>query len=223
MLRQEPVELNAYLSGSTMHFHNSSLSTVCCLLMAGVSLVFATPAVSTTTFFNFTPYNCQLAAFDTAVHCTDGDTLLIANAAPSAGAVNYFLELNGTIIDTVSSTPGDTIWRKVVAASDSLISIIVWSMPGSCYGQRYTLLRPSGIEDPDNLPLIILHGHELKVTCFGPDNRLRAYSLSGALLLDEHSLPAGSTNFLLPEGTPKVILVILESGREKRTWKLSVN
>lgn len=184
-------------------------------LLAAV-LSYAMTGSAGTTVLPFTPYHCQLAAFDTTVHCSDGDTLLMVNAAPSPFAGNYFLELNGTIIDTISSVPGDTMWRKAVSTGDSVLSILVWSMPGSCYGQRYTLLRSVGQEEADLRPLLVQRGNELYVTCRSPKNRLRVFSLAGDLMADFPTVVAGTTTWMIAAGPRQAVLVILES--EKRTW-----
>lgn len=200
--------------------HTLTFSIIGCLMLAAYSLSYGTPAGATATVFNFTPYNCLLTAYDTSVHCSDGDTLIILNAAPSQFPANYFLERNGVIIDTVSSVPGDTIWRTSVTPGDSQLSIRVWSQPGSCYGQRFTLLRSSGMEAYDNGPVLIQRGYDLAIRNLNSRMHIRVHTMTGRVITDCTTGPTDRFLLSIQEGSPQLAVVILESNAGSWVWKI---
>jgi hypothetical protein len=153
----------------------------------------------------------MLTGFDTTVVCSDGDTLVVINASPGASPVNFFVELNSTIIDTVSSAPGDTLWRTVIGPADSLLSFFVWTMPGACYGQRFTLQRSTGIRKLPAVPEVIWDGRGWVIRHNGSIKLCSLYSLSGQLLDRIRTERTENCRISPPDGYDDPVMILFES------------
>lgn len=132
---------------------------------------------------DFTPYNCLTFGYDTTVQFVPNDRLVIINRTPSPSPVQFFRERNGIVVDTITSSYGDTMWSTVIGAVDTLISIKVWAMPGMCYGQRYhlqTITQVSQLEQPDFFQLF---NRNLIIGRTETMGRLCVYDLSGRRVL----------------------------------------
>jgi hypothetical protein len=161
---------------------------------------------------NFTPYNCGVpTGFDTTVNCTDGDTLIVINTSPGISAINFFVELNGSIIDTISSSPGDTLWRTVIGPADSLLSFFVWTLPGACYGQRFTLQRFTGIRDLPFVQEMIWDGRGWIIRNNVGIVLCSLYSFSGQLLERIRTCPKENFRISPPDGYHDPVLLVFES------------
>jgi hypothetical protein len=92
---------------------------------------------------NFTAYNCSLTSFDTTLIVTSADTLNFVSFAD--GTTNLFYSVNNQVIDTISVSTGNVIQQHIVSPGDTVIQFLVWTNPGSCYGQRFHLIQPANV------------------------------------------------------------------------------
>jgi len=182
-----------------------------------VLLIFCKEAKATDIVVDFTPYNCLTSGYDTVVQYLPNDRIVIINRAPSPFPVQYFRERNGIVVDTITSTYGDTLWSTIIGVGDTLISVRVWTMPGMCYGQRYHLQTSTQISQVEQLDFIqLLNGH-LMIGRIERIGQLFVYDFSGKRMLYKTIHPAEKTMVDLQNlNTGRVIIFLDYDGKSFR-------
>ena len=115
------------------------------------------------------------------------------------------------VVDTVQSVQGDTIWDVYAGISDTLFSIHVWAMPGMCYGQRFHLQRPVGVDVPCEGPLFHIHDHLLSFVSLDAEAEVRIFDLHGCLLAGFHVFPPDDEIIQIPDRISGLVVVLIST------------
>lgn len=171
---------------------------------------------------NFYAYNCHTDNYDTIIPVNVGDTLNFFSTVP--GMVNLFVYINGIIEDTLSVDQNKLILQHVVTPGDTLIKILLWTYPGTCYGNIFHLNNMLNIPEKENESQIIMDKY---LNCLIIHNTLFSemyfYDLQGRLLIRKKLLENSTIKLNMSHINRGIYIVLFKSKKRILKRKILIN